>query len=240
MAARRRRSPATSLVVLLVLAGLAVLGLFVGDRYAEGRVERAEAGKLQAELGTSAVPSVDVEGWPFLTQVVARRLPRVHVVADNLPSGGSSPVPVEHLDLVLTDVTTRDWYQTLEAAHAEGTARMDYDALTTLTKLPLTPAGGGRVQLERRTSFFGTDIVARVTGAPRLDVEAQTVTLADPEIQVGDVQIPAGTAEALLRTVLQPMPLTGLPLGLRLTGMEATETGIVARVTGTDVLLRRG
>ena len=239
MAARRRRSRATGLVVLLVVAALAVVGLYLGDRYAEDRVERDEASQLQTDLGTSAAPVVDVEGWPFLTQVAARRVDRVHVVADDLVGGGS-PVPVEHLDLVLTDVTTRDWYQTLEAAYAEGTAQLDYDALTTLTKVPLTSAGGGRVQLERRTSLFGTDVVARVTGTPLLDVEAQTVTLADPEMRVGDVQLPAATAEALLRTVVQPIPLTGLPLGLRIGGLEATETGVVAQVTGTAVVLRRG
>ena len=237
--AARRRSPVTALLVLLVVGGLAALGLFT-DHYAEQRTERNEAGNLQAELGTPVAPSVDVQGWPFLTQVVARRLPRVHVVADDLPSGSNNPVPVEHLDLVLTDVTTQDWYQSLEAAQAEGTARLDYDALTLLTKVPLTPAGGGRVMTERRTSIFGTDIVASITGTPRLDVEAQTVTLADPEIRLAGAQLPRGVAQTLVRTVLPPVPLTGLPLGLRLSGLEATESGVLAGVTGTDLVLRRG
>lgn len=234
----RRRLPVTALLVLLVVGGLAALGFFT-DRFAEQRVERAEASLLQAELGTPAAPSVDVEGWPFLTQVLTRRHPRVHVVADDLPASADNPVPVEHLDLVLTDVTTRDWYQSLEAAQADGTARLGYDGLAELTKVPLTPAGEGRVRIERRTSIFGTDLIASVTGAPRLDVEAQTVTLADTEIRLGKVELPRGAAQALVRTVLQPIPLEGLPLGLRVSGLEATDESVLARLSGTDVLLRR-
>ncbi len=234
----RRRLPVTALLVLLVVGGLAALGFFT-DRFAEQRVERAEASLLQAELGTPAAPSVDVEGWPFLTQVLTRRHPRVHVVADDLPASADNPVPVEHLDLVLTDVTTRDWYQSLEAAQADGTARLGYDGLAELTEVPLTPAGEGRVRIERRTSIFGTDLIASVTGAPRLDVEAQTVTLADTEIRLGKVELPRGAAQALVRTVLQPIPLEGLPLGLRVSGLEATDESVLARLSGTDVLLRR-
>ncbi len=234
----RRRPLVAGLLVLLVLGGLAALGFFADD-FAEQRVERAEAGSLQAELGTPAAPTVDVEGWPFLTQVLTRRHPRVHVVADDLPSSAGYPVPVEHLDLVLTDVTTQDWYQSLEAAQVEGTARLGYDGLTQLTKVPLTPAGEGRVRIERRTSVFGIDLLASVTGAPRLDVEAQTVTLADTEIRLGEVQLPRGAAQALVRTVLQPIPLEGLPLGLRVSGLEATDAGVLARVSGSDVVLRR-
>lgn len=237
--AARRRSPVTGIVVALLVVGLAALGLFLGDRYAEARVERESASRLQAELGTPAAPSVDVQGWPFLTQLVGRRLPRVHVVADDLGTGGASTVPVAHADLVLTDVTTPDWWQTLRAAHIEGTARLSYEALAAAAGVPLAPVGGGRLQVTRKTIFLGAEVVARVAGTPRLDVAAQTITLADPEIRIGGVRLPDVTADALLRTLLPPMPVTGLPPGLTATSLTAAADAVQVGLVGEDVELRR-
>lgn len=239
MGARGRRSPVTGFVVALVVAVLVATGLFFADRYAEHRAEREAAGQLQTELGTPAAPSVDVEGWPFLTQVVGQRLRRVHVVADDLGTGGGGTVPVAHADLVLTDVSTPDWWQTMEAARVEGTARLGYDALTALAGVPLIGVGGGRVQVERTTTFFGADVVARVTGTLQLDVAAQEVSLGDPQIRIGDVRLPEVTADALLRTVLQPVRLTGLPLGLSVTALTAGDDAVEVGLLGKDVELSR-
>ncbi|GAA1822555.1 DUF2993 domain-containing protein [Microlunatus capsulatus] len=239
MAARRRRSPLTGFVVLGVVAVLVALGLVLGDRYVEQRVEREAAAQLQAELGSPAPPAVDVEGWPFLTQVVAQRLPRVHVVADDLGADGGTAVPVAHADLLLTDVTTPDWFRTLEAARVEGTARLDYDALGALAGVPLAPAGGGRVQLERTTSLFGAEVKATVTGLPRLDPDAQTLTLTDPTIDVAGVTLPQTAADALLRAVVQPIPVRGLPLGLRVISVTAGDDAVDVGLLGEDVELSR-
>ncbi|SDS19121.1 Protein of unknown function [Friedmanniella luteola] len=237
--AARRRSRVTGLVVLLVVVALLALGLFFADRYAEQRAEREAAGQLQAQLGTATPPAVDVEGWPFLTQAVGQRLPRVHVVADDLGADGSTTVPVQHADLVLTDVTTPDWYRTLEASRVEGTARLDYGALSGLAGAPLTAAGGGRVRLERKTSVFGADVTATVTGLPQLDVDAQTLTLTDPTVDLAGVTLPQSASDALLRAVVQPIPVTGLPLGLTVTSIAAGDDAVDVGLLGRDVELRR-
>ena len=72
------------LLVLLLLGG----GLYFGDRYAEQRAERETAAELQAQLGTPTPPAVDIEGPPFLTQVAARSVGTVRVVADDIPASG--------------------------------------------------------------------------------------------------------------------------------------------------------
>ena len=238
MARGRRRAPVVGVVLAVVVAALLV-AFFVGDRYAERRVEREAATRLQAELGTPDPPAVDVQGWPFLVRAGARSFPQVHVVADDLGLAGGTTLPVQHADLVLTDVTTDDWYRTLRAGHAEGTARLDYRTLSDVAGSPLTAAGGGRVQLERSTSLLGTGVTATVTGTPQLDVGAQTLTLADPQIRVGSVEIPAVTADALLSTLVRPVPLRDLPLGLSVTSVTAGDDAVDVGLVGDDVELTR-
>jgi len=235
---RKGGSAGTGLLVFLLIGAVLALGLFAVDRYAVGRAEREAAAQLQGELGTSGAPEVDIQGWPFLTQVAGQDLRSVRVVADDVVAEGS-PVRVAHTDLVLTDVRSTDFFKTMTADHAEGTARLDYAELGSLSSLPLSYAGDGRLRAETTTSFFGTDVAATITGTPRLDVGAQAITLADPTIKVGTVDLPAAAADALLQGVLKPIPVTGLPLGLTLSSVSAEDDGLHAGLVGDEVQLSR-
>ncbi|WP_375431176.1 DUF2993 domain-containing protein [uncultured Friedmanniella sp.] len=244
MAAKRRRNAAgVGLLVFLLLGVLVAVGLFAADRYALGRTERESAAQLRGQLGTPTVPTVEVEGWPFLTQVLARDLKRVHVVADGIgaaPTAASgSTVRVSRADLVLTDVTSSDWFQTMTAQHVEGTALMEYAELGSLSSVPLTYAGDGRLRVEQSTSFFGASVTALVTGTPRLDVDAQTIILADPTISVAGIELPEATAAALLRALVKPIPVTGLPFNLTLSSLAAEDDGLHAGLEGNKVDFHR-
>jgi hypothetical protein len=239
MARRRGSSAAVGFVVVLVVAVLVALGLFFADRYAANRVEREAAGRLQSELDTPVAPSVDVEGWPFLTQVVGRHVRSVHVVADDLGTGGSSTVPVAHADLVLTDITSDDWFQTMTARHAEGTARLDYADLGSVAGAPLTYTGNGRVQVRSSTSLAGLTIEATVTGTPQLDAGSQSITLGDPDVRVAGLDLPGATGDALVRTLVKPIPVSGLPFGLRLRSMAPADDGLHVGLQGDGLQLTR-
>jgi hypothetical protein len=232
---RRLRGVAVLVVVLVLLGG----GLFLGDGYAENRAENVAAVELQKQLGTPQPPAVDIEGSPFLTQVAARSIGSVHVIADDISATSDVLLPIAHADLVLTDVTTTDWFASMTVAHAEGTARIDYSALQTLAQAPLTYVGNGRVQIVTTATVLGREVRARITGAPRLDVEDQTLTLADPDISVAGVDLPGFTADALLRALLKPIPITGVPLDLRLASIDPQDTGIHAVMVGDSIPLTR-
>ena len=242
-AAPRSRAAGVSLVVLLLVGVLVAVGLYAGDGYALGRTERAAQAQLQSQLGTPSAPSVDIERRPFLTQVLARHLRSVHVVADGVgtaSTGGSgSSVPVQHTDLVLSDVTTSDWFTTMTARHVDGTALLAYADLGTLSSTPLSYAGDGKMKIEQTTSFFGAQVRALVTGTPRLDVDAQTITLADPTLSIGGLDLPAATAAALLATLVKPIPVEGLPFGLTLSSVAAEDDGLHLGLKGDQVEFRR-
>jgi hypothetical protein len=235
---RRHRSAVILLAVVVLLAGLLTAGLYGADRWAQQRIERQAAENLQTALATAAEPDVSIEGFPFLTQVATRNVHQMHVVADDLGSTGGSPLSLAHIDLVLTDVTTTDWFETMTASHVEGTALIDYAVLERGTTVPLSYAGDGRIRMETTTTLFGAKVVAQITGSPRLERGDQTITLADPTIKVADVNLPDFAATALLKTVIKPIPLKGLVLGLTATSVGAEADALRISVVADDVPLQ--
>ena len=60
----------------------------------------------------------------------------VRVVVDDIPATGDGTLPIAHVDLVLSDVSSTDWFATMTVSHAEGTARIDYPALQAVAGAP--------------------------------------------------------------------------------------------------------
>jgi LmeA-like phospholipid-binding len=236
--ARRHRTALIFVGVVLLLAGLLAAGLYGADRWAQQRIERQAAKNLQSALATPAEPGVSIDGFPFLSQVATRNVRQVHVAADDLGITADNALGVAHLNLLLTDVMTTDWFETMTASHVEGTALIDYAALGRVATVPLSYAGEGRIRMETTTTLFGTEVVAQITGSPRLEPAKQTVMLADPTIKVADVNLPDFAATALLRTVIEPIPLKGLPLGLTATSVAAEADALRIGVAADNVPLQ--
>jgi LmeA-like phospholipid-binding len=239
MSRSRRPSAVRGLAVLVVVLGLVVVGLYFGDRYARARVEARAAAQLEQQLGTPDPPQVHIAGTPFLTQVAARSIGSVHVVAEDLGATTDAAVEVQNADLTLTDVTTTDWFTTMTAGHAEGTAHLDYAELEKLAGMPLTYVGNGRVQVTESTRVFEQPVKAVITGHPELDVSTQTITLTSPKITVAGINLPDFVAEALLKTLLKPIPVRGVPLGLTLSGLTAADDGVHVEVVGDNLPIGR-
>ena len=235
----RRRSILPALLVVALVLGLLVVGLVVAEGYAERRAEQESAAELQRQLRTPDLPAVDIGGDYFLPQVATRSLDTVRLVLDDIPAAGDGALPVAHADLTLTDVTTTDWFTSMTVGHAEGTARVDYAALQAVAGSPLTYVGNGRVQRVSPTTIVGRQVEVKITGRPELDVEAQTIALADAEISVGGVELPRFTADALRRALLDPIPVTGIPFELRLTSIDPQETGLYAGLAGDNISITR-
>ena len=239
MARRRRASGARSalvlLVVLLVLGGLVVAGDRVAARVVENQIGR----RLQTQLGTATPPAVDIAGFPFLTQALDGSLHSVRVRADHVPATDDQPVPLAAVDLRLQEVTSADFFQTFTVARVNGNATLAYADAQRLAGMPIRYAPDNRVELTVKTQVLSAPVTARVVGRPTIDVADQTLTLDEPEVTVAGVAVPRETAQALLDNLLDPVPITGLPAGLKIAGVAARSDGLHASVTGEDVSFTR-
>ena len=226
-------------IVFVVLAAVLAVAFYGVDAYAHTRVEREVAAQLQTELGTSQAPSVEVVGRPFLTQVATRRLREVHVVADGVGETNDAALPIEHVDMTLRDVTTTDWWKTMNVARATGTARVGYDALKKVAGVPLAYAGNGRFTVEGSQNLYGLTVQAKITGRLALDAGDQTVTLADPTVEVAGYTLPDVVAQQLIKAVVRPIPLEGVPFDLRVTSVDPQDDGLHVGLDGTDIPISR-
>jgi hypothetical protein len=231
---RLRGSPLVGVLIIILIAGLLVAALYVGDRYVHRRAERQIAELLQTQLGTPQPPMVSIEGFPFLTQVAADSIDRVHVVADQLGETTKASLILAHADLIMSDVDTDDWFRSMKIAHSEGPARLDYAKLSSLAGAPFAYGGEGRVEIAVNTTVVRREVEAVISGLPRLNAKEQTMTLSDAKIAVAGVNLPDFTAQALLAAVLKPIPLKGMPLGMTITKIVAAEDGLQVNLVGDN------
>jgi hypothetical protein len=135
----------------------------------------------------------------------------------------------------MTDVTTNDWFKTMNVAHGEGTALIDYAKLSAVAGAPLTYGGEGRAEIVVKTTVVRREVEAVISGSPRLNAKEQTMTLSDARIAVAGVNLPDFTAQALLAALLKPIPLKGMPLGLTVTQIVAAEDGVHVDLAGDNL-----
>lgn len=217
-----------ALLVAVLVAGLVLLA----DRPVAHRTEDQIARSLQTQLSTPQPPEVEV-GFPVLLQLLLRRFRTVHVVAEDALLPGDDAVSARRLDLELSDVSRQE--SRLTAAHVTGTATLDVSALPKVNGQQLTYAGDGRVTYEVTAGSPNLPALATITGRPELDPAQQTVSLAEPKVVVGGVQLPAATAGMVLASLLKPVPVTGLPPGLRLDTLSVDDEGVQVALSGQDV-----
>lgn len=235
---RRRSGGSRSGWVFLVVGVLLAALLFAGDRLAAHLVEDQVATRLQTKIGSAAPPKVDVEGFPFLTQVLGGSFSSVHIRATDV-SPPDQQVSLTLVDVRLHDLTSSNRFRTFTAGTLDGSATMDYANAKSLSKQPIEYANDGRVSISVHTTLITVPVTAKLTGRPLVNAADQTVTLADPEVNVGGVDVPSSTTQALLTTVLRPIPITGIPYGLRVTDLTAQPDGLDASVTGQNVQFSR-
>jgi hypothetical protein len=233
---RRRRSPWFGLLVLVIV--LAVL-LVVADRVALAVAERQIAQKVQSSQDLDRRPSVDIRGFPFLTQVLANHYPTVTLAAQDLIVGSSDRrVRIAHLDARLHDVRTIDHFSGATAQTADGTALLSYQDLSRALGVTLGYAGGGRVKASNSVDVLGQT----VTGTASAEVGvAGGDELTFSSVRVGLPQVGISVPEQLTRqfsSVFEnKLSLRGLPFHLRIQQLVATEDGVRIAATARDLTL---
>ncbi len=217
------------LVALVVLALLAV----VADRVAVKLVTDEAEKRLQAEGLTD--PSVEVGGFPFLTQVLARNFDKVTVQSPSISRDGAR---ADRVSATGTDVDVPNSGDVVVGGlTARGT--IDYDEVLRQVgreDLQLERASATEVRLRRSVSVFGQTLAVSARG--RVEGHGRRITVVPRgfELQGGQAVSPPLAASLTDRFSITYV-VRGLPPGLRIARIVPGAQGFVVTLRGRDVRL---
>ena len=216
-------------VVALVVLGA---GAYVVDGYARARAEDEAVSVVTRELDVEGTPDVRIEGFPFLTQLLARSLDDVSATAAGVTLDG----------LPVTDVAVDARDVSLEAPHRVGSVRLEGTVPTSSVEQAVAERASLDVTvdgdvLRAAGELFGMELTAglvpRVADG-RLLVDVQDVTLGAATLQVDE--LPGRIGEQLVGV---EVPLEGLPPGIVLEQAVVVPDGVRFTASGADVVLER-
>lgn len=229
MAARRRNWPLRLTIVVVVLVGLFV----AADRIAVAVAQNLAAEKIQESQHLSARPDVDIAGFPFLTQLASAHYDSVQITAHDIPVGPAQrTLDLDTVTVHLNDVTTADNYATIRAASATADARVTFaDLARTLGVRILSSDGPDRIKASVTVTIAGQTI----TGG----VSARVTATSSAGIEFSDVRATANGAgdlgAGLGAAFKVPIPLSGLPFNVQVTGLSVDSAGLVVQLAGRDL-----
>ncbi len=208
------------ITVAILVAFLAAL--LVADRvaliYAANRVA-----KQIEDRGFATKPQVSIAGFPFLTQVAAKRLNKVVVRATGKKLG---PVEVKRLAVILYGIRVSSRYHLRTASELSGTALIGFAGLAGVAGLPAFTVSAG-----------GPDRVKITIGSGKgIGTATARVTAAGPG-RIRLVVISAGgipmAALGLPRDISLPLP--ALPPGTTIKDVSVTGQGVLVHLVGQNV-----
>ena len=164
------------MTVAAVVVGL-LAALLAADRVAVMRVQ----GRIAAHMGDwgfPAGPQVRIAGFPFLTQLAARRLSRVVICAAGKKRG---PVQVKRLDVTLYGVRASRGGTGRTASRLSGTALVGFAGLADAGRTPGRAVCGGGIAVA--APAFLRDITLSLSALP-LAMMIQSISVTSQGVQL--------------------------------------------------------
>ncbi|MGW4150005.1 LmeA family phospholipid-binding protein [Streptomyces albogriseolus] len=237
------------LVIAVVLGGIFVIVDRVAVHFAEGEA----ADRVRASEGLASTPDVDIQGFPFLTQVLGGSFDEVRVGISDYEAGageGGRTLRIADLRADLRGVEFAGDFGSAVADSATGTATIAYDELLraaeaeptqvapgiTAEVVALSDGGNGKIKVALETTVLGTRLPEPVSVLSSVTVvDGNTVRVrADALPVLGGVE----TAESRVRRITDfEQRIDGLPGGISLEKVQAAADGVDVTVTGKDVRL---
>jgi hypothetical protein len=211
---RRHRHPLAWLVVVLVVI-LAIAG--IGDQVAKAYAQNDIAQQVQ-QSGLSAKPSVNIEGWPFLTQVLGHDLKTVDISANNVTANGSKVA--FNFTAKATGVHLNSSFNGATVDQINGQALLPFSSVA-----GLLPVSGATVSADPADGPNAVKadlgIAGSVTGTVKQSGTSQIVIALNSTSGVASI---LGSASGNALTIDIPK----LPAGLVVRSVTVTNQGIVA------------
>ncbi len=159
-----------------MLAIVLVIANFVGQAIAENDM----ANQFTAN-GFPVKPSVNIEGFPFLTQVVQKDFKKVVISASNIPAG---PVTISSLNATITGMHLNSSWNGATIDHLTATAFVSLSSLTggisselgDAASLTAVPDGANKLKVTGTVLGLSAsgEVVIKQTGPQQITIELPT------------------------------------------------------------------
>jgi hypothetical protein len=225
---RRRRGPLIALITLVVILVLLLIGDFAAKAYTENQM----ASQVKSSLGLSGKPNVTIQGFPFLTQLIARDFNTVDITASNetitTSSVGSGLLEIASLNA------------TLHGMHIHGFKSATIDQFNASALITFTALGnvGGIPQGITLTADGPNLVKATIDLGPFSDSAVAQVTQSGPN-QINVKVIDAGgiPASALGNLANFSFSIPKLPAGVTIQSVSVTQQGVRITAVGHNTTL---
>jgi hypothetical protein len=222
----------------LVITLVVLVVLFVAaDRIGDYVAVRAAATTLKNSQHLDSTPSVDIAGFPFLTQLASGDFDTITVGADDVPVDGGR-VAISRLHVVLHGVHVPRNFDRVQADRADATARIGYAELSRLLGGTVSYVLDGRVRARVSVSALGRTVSGSITARPQL--RGASLGFGDTRIDGAAGNLAAALTRALNRVFDLRLPLTDIPFKVQVRSLQATAAGIELTLTGSDLEYQRG
>jgi hypothetical protein len=218
---RRGRRIGTTLLVLLVLV---VAAAVIGDRVAKSYAQDRIAQQVQTQAALAAKPSVNIEGFPFLTQLASHNLRKVDISARDVREG---KISISSVNATASGIHLSSGFNGATIDQVNGTALITFASLeaaagTRGITLAADPANGPN-SMSVSAGPIGTKAKVTLTSPTEVTVKVESFSGALGSLigQLPDyvINIPA------------------LPAGLKVNSISVTSQGVVLTAAGQHTTL---
>ncbi|MGH3280095.1 MAG: LmeA family phospholipid-binding protein [Trebonia sp.] len=224
---RRKRRVRRSVMALFTVIVLLII-LVIADRVALAVTENDMASQFQSN-GFPVKPSVAVEGFPFLTQLVAKDFHTVNIDASNVPAGPVSITTV-HAKIDGLHFTSLSSSASARADRVDATAFVSFGALAAAggigggNGITVTPAGPNTVKISAGIGgVFSDSEKARITTTGPQTISVKVLPSGGP---LGSLLSSFGSFSFTLPN--------GVPSSLRITNVDLNSQGLTISASATN------
>ncbi|MGX6603713.1 LmeA family phospholipid-binding protein [Micromonosporaceae bacterium Da 78-11] len=238
-------------IVLLIIIGAALVALDrFGASYAEREISDRVAQQVTDQKATSEKPDVQIDGVPFLTQVVAGKYQEIRIGLANFagPTGDGKTIKLPLLDIRAQDVrapldTLRTGNGDIIATTVSGTGTIDYPQLVALINQPGLTLSAKDGKLVGAAPVQALGQTFNVSGRAELTVKSGVVQVRFADVTAAglpDIPLVRNLINAYVQKLAVDVKVPQLPLNLAVQKVEPLADGLKFTAGANEVSLNSG
>lgn len=223
----------TFVIALIALIVLLVAGDFAAKAFAENEI----ASQIKSH-GFPKKPSVDIEGFPFLTQVLGHDIHQVRLSSQNIHEG---PVDISSISAVMNGIHLSGGFSSGTVDTLNGSVLVTFGSLDRAVSSQLGPAGS-------LVSAAGLTLSAagghEIKASLNLGIASGSATWRVIRLSGQKIQLALASSRGVPQQVLSGIqniniPIPKLPLGVKIDSVRISPAGVVGHISGRDLTFGR-